>query len=82
MIWKDIIMYCVGIIILIIGVAILVQQRVAAKPTSEVFRDSSSDSLIENEMDQSEVGVSITPTSQEQQSIEAKEDGPSEMVIT
>lgn len=80
MIWQDIIMYCVGIVILMIGVAVLVQQRVAAKP-SEVIRDSSSDSLLENDMDTSEQGVSITPTSG-QTLDDRKVDEPSEIVIT
>lgn len=74
-------MYCVGIVILMIGIAVLVQQRVAAKP-SEVFRDNSSDSLLENDMDTSEQGgVSITPTSG--QTVEDdNQDTPSELAIT
>lgn len=82
MIWKDIIMYCIGIVILLIGVAVLVQQRVSATaPTNEVIRDSSSDSLLENDMDQSsEQGLSITTNGQQQPG--DKDEEPSELVIT
>jgi hypothetical protein len=76
-------MYCVGIMILLIGVAVLVQQRVAAKPP-EVIRDDSSDSLLENDMGGSEQeGVSITPTSPTTLDNNAdNKHGPSELVIT
>ena len=83
MIWKDIIMYCVGIVILLIGVAILVRQRVAAAPRN-VLLDRSSDSLLENGMENSD-GVSISPTNAEGEGNNVKNDdegAPSEIVIT
>ena len=82
MIWKDIIMYCVGIIILLVGVAILVRQRVAAAPRN-VLLDRSSDSLLENGMENSD-GVSISPTHTEGDGNNVKNDegAPSEIVIT
>lgn len=76
-------MYCVGIIILLVGVAILVRQRVAAAPRN-VLLDRSSDSLLENGMENSDGGVSISPTHTEGDGNNVKNDegAPSEIVIT
>ena len=66
MTYHDLIMYSIGIVILLIGVAVLVRERaVAAAPNEDLNRDDSSDSLLEEgnqdfENDNSD-GVSIPP---------------------
>ena len=88
-------MYSVGIIILLIGVAVLVRQRVvASSPNDEtLFRDSSSDSLLEEadiEENENSDGLSIREQDQpptQQQILDAgnsevEEAGHSELTIT
>jgi hypothetical protein len=95
MTWTDLIMYSVGIIILLIGVAVLVRQRVvASSPNDEtLFRDSSSDSLLEEadiEENENSDGLSIREQDQpptQQQILDAgnsevEEGGHSELTIT
>ena len=88
-------MYSVGIIILLIGVAVLVRQRVvASSPNDEtLFRDSSSDSLLEEadiEENENSDGLSIREQDQpptQQQIIDAgndefEQEGRPELTIT
>lgn len=95
MTWKDLIIYSVGIIILLIGVAVLVRQRVvASSPNDEtLFRDSSSDSLLEEadiEENENSDGLSIrerdqSPTQRQilnAENDELEEEGRPELAIT
>lgn len=93
MTWKDLIIYSVGIIILLIGVAVLVRQRVvASSPNDETrFRDSSSDSLLEEadiEENENSDGLSIREQDQPPRQIlnaeneEREEEGRPELAIT
>eukprot|EP00804_Cyclotella_cryptica_P011316 CCRYP_007785-RA/>CCRYP_007785-RA protein AED:0.36 eAED:0.36 QI:290/1/1/1/1/1/2/1924/358 len=95
MTWKDLIIYSVGIIILLVGVAVLVRQRaVASSPNDEtLFRDNSSDSLLEGadiEENENSDGLSIReqdqPSIQQQildaEASEIQEGSHPEMIIT